>query len=307
MTYRVVDGSVGRSVRFAVTATWPVQLELAAAVEGTVTSVTAASTSTVAAGDSPLAIDLRPVTIAEGSTPMFRALRVGDRGPDVEQLQRFLRARPASSSVPVDGVFAQSTAAAVSAWQGELGLVADGTVQPGDLAFVPTLPARIAVLAKVGQRVSPGAPLIQILEMTPRLTIRLSDEQRLGLPADPAVRVTGPGGVWAGRFGTVVPAADGNEVELIAPGGGAVCAAECGAVSPPAGDYVAEVEVVPAASGPVVPVGAILTRADGTSVVTTEQGEVPVEIVAAADGLAVVRGVHAGQVLLLATPPDAGS
>lgn len=55
--------------------------------------------------------------------PLRPRLRLGDRGPDVEELQRLL-------GVAADGVFGEDTDAAVKAFQAARGLAADGVVGP---------------------------------------------------------------------------------------------------------------------------------------------------------------------------------
>jgi len=72
-------------------------------------------------------------------------------------------------------------------------------------------------------------------------------------------------------------------------------------------DFPADIVVVPETAGPVVPVAAIQTGADGSTFVTGTSGDpVAVEVVASHAGLAVVDGVETGDVLLLPfeSPPD---
>ena len=64
-----------------------------------------------------------PTTVAPDS-----ALGVGDRGPEVRQLQERLNAL--GSELKVDGIFGLTTRAAVMAFQAQQGLAPDGVVGP---------------------------------------------------------------------------------------------------------------------------------------------------------------------------------
>lgn len=65
-------------------------------------------------------------------------LSVGDRGPEVTNLQKRLNA--AGASLTADGVFGNGTRDAVMAFQTRKGLKADGVVGPATLAALPPLP-----------------------------------------------------------------------------------------------------------------------------------------------------------------------
>lgn len=66
---------------------------------------------------------------ADGITIAPRTLRKGDRGTDVEEVQRTLNADPRYPT-KVDGIFGADTAASVRAFQADHGLNADGIVGP---------------------------------------------------------------------------------------------------------------------------------------------------------------------------------
>jgi hypothetical protein len=64
--------------------------------------------------------------------------------------------------------------------------------------------------------------------------------------------------------------------------------------------FSTEIVVVPETEGPVIPVAGILTDPDGSTSVRLADGTtIEVEVLAVADGLAVVEGVSAGDVILL--------
>jgi hypothetical protein len=64
--------------------------------------------------------------------------------------------------------------------------------------------------------------------------------------------------------------------------------------------FSTEIVVVPETEGPVVPVAGVVTSPDGSTAVVLVGGEmVEVTVLAVADGLAVVEGVSAGDVIVL--------
>jgi len=68
-----------------------------------------------------------PVSLPEHPVPVLRTLRLGDRGSDVASLQHLLGMENLGTG---SGVFGPKTRAAVVAFQGSHGLVADGAVGP---------------------------------------------------------------------------------------------------------------------------------------------------------------------------------
>lgn len=316
VTYTVGEGSVGHSLSFVAVAEWePVRLARTEAV-GVVTSVGVEPGSRVSAGDVLFEVGLRPVIAAEGTTPAFRDLNVRDRGDDVAQLQELL-ASLGFFDGETDGVFGSSTGSAVRAWQRWLGVADDGVVPLGDVVFVSDLPARVVLGEEVavGARLGGGEETVWGLPADPSFWVPLTPEQRSVVPIDAAVMVTYGEGVWAAETVRAVesdgPQGGVGELRLVleAAGGGSVCGAVCADWVPIEGrsDFPADIVVVPETAGPVVPLAAIQTGADGSTFVTGTSGDpVAVEVVASHAGLAVVDGVETGDVLLLPfeSPPD---
>lgn len=117
-----------------------------------------------AVGDVLMRVDNRPIVLMYGETPAYRAMDAGTSpeppppagprdgkkqpapppkpatppsiGPDVEQLERGL-GMLGYSGFTVDEEFTSGTAAAVRAWQEDLGLPATGRVALGDVVFLP--------------------------------------------------------------------------------------------------------------------------------------------------------------------------
>jgi peptidoglycan hydrolase-like protein with peptidoglycan-binding domain len=270
-----------------------------------VTSVAIVPGDDVLAGDVLYAVDLRPVVVAEGATPMFRDLGLNSEGPDVAQLQELL-ASLGFYSGEIDGDFGTGVRAAVREWQDSLGLEDDGVIRRGDVVFVSSLPARVVLADEVtvGAPLAGGEVVVRELVGDPEFAIPLSPEQRSLVPLSADVFVTFDGGVWPGRIVEAVEDELRGELLLVLEGvdGGAVCGSDCAAAVPLLGEtsFSTEIVVVPETEGPVIPVAGILTDPDGSTSVRLADGTtVEVEVLAVADGLAVVEGVSAGDVILL--------
>jgi peptidoglycan hydrolase-like protein with peptidoglycan-binding domain len=98
--------------------------------------------STVRRGQALFQVDERAVVHLYGSLPLYRTLRPGVTGRDARQLERNL-ATLGYRGFTVDGTYSAATAAAVRAWQANLGLAQTGTVELGQVLFTPG-PIRIA-------------------------------------------------------------------------------------------------------------------------------------------------------------------
>ncbi len=303
--YTVAEGVVGRSLRFPSVASWQFRDLARNASVGVVTSVAVSPGDEVAAGDVLYAVDLRPVVVAVGDTPMFRDLGLKSEGPDVVQLQELLTSLGLYSG-KVDGVFGLAVRAAVRDWQDSLGLDDDGAVRRGDVVFASSLPARVVLANEVtvGAPLSGGEIVVRELVGDPEFVIPLSPQQRSVVPLSADVFVTYDGGVWPGRIVEVVEDELRGELLLVleGDGGGSVCGSDCAVAVPLIGEtsFSTEIVVVAETAGPVVPVAGVLTEADGSTSVRLADGTtVAVTVLAVADGLAVVEGVAAGDVIVL--------
>jgi multidrug efflux system membrane fusion protein len=126
-----------------------------ARLSGTVTALPAVG-DVVRRGEPIYALAGEPVLLMYGAVPAYRALADGvTEGKDVEQLERNLAAlgyEPAT----VDEDFTYTTAAAVSAWQEDVGLEATGEVELGRVAFLGG-PQRVTELeATLGEALGGG-------------------------------------------------------------------------------------------------------------------------------------------------------
>ena len=174
---------------------------------GTLTWI-AAEGATVMRGEPLLKVDELPIVALYGAVPMYRALGNGMVGADVRQLQENL-VELGYAEIVIDGIYAQSTTAAVLAWQADLGLVQTGMVEPVQVVFTPG-PVRIAEhVAGVGDLLgSDRAHILTYTDTTRIATVALNVvDQALAIKGG-AVTVTLPdertvAGVIA-KVGTVV-------------------------------------------------------------------------------------------------------
>lgn len=104
-------------------------------------------------------IDGRAVRLLYGSGPMYRTLKPGDEGRDVEQLERNLAALGYTGFTP-DTEYTELTAAAVKRWQRAHGSERTGRVGPRDIAFAPGKVRIRSVQSAVGDLAQPGAPVL---------------------------------------------------------------------------------------------------------------------------------------------------
>lgn len=304
ITYTVGMGSVERSIRLAVDATWQYEDIARNARAGIVTSIEVASPKQVADGDILLTMDLRPTVAAIGTVPAFRDLRRGETGRDVAQLVSLLR-RLGYYRGGDTATYSSAVETAVKQWQRKLGEQQDGIVHLGDVVFVPSLPAQIALdgAIAVGAELRGGEPLLRrALEV--RFSVALTQDQAASAPEGTSIAVSHGDGTWPARLGKLGtdPTTGDLRADVVGLDGKAVCGDVCAAAVPPDAhaSFEAMAKIVPRTEGPVIPIAAVQTTADGTTVVTRQDGSTaPVTIEASSGGLAVVSGIGAGDVVLL--------
>jgi peptidoglycan hydrolase-like protein with peptidoglycan-binding domain len=86
--------------------------------------------------------DDAPVVLLYGTLPLYRMLRTGVEGKDVELVERNL-AELGYDGFTVDDSYTSATADAVRAWQSDLGVDDTGTVEPGRVV-IASGPIRVA-------------------------------------------------------------------------------------------------------------------------------------------------------------------
>lgn len=297
----VAPGEVGSSINLNTVAEWspvPVGANLAS---GVVTQVAVAAGEEVSTGSVLYRVNERPVVIAQGTVPAFRAVGNGTAGADAAQVQQLL-ATLGYYSGPVDGEVGGGTASAIREWQRSLGVPRTGVVDAGDIIFVPALPTRVSLDDEIiarGKSVLGGEEVVQGLPATPVFVVPATEAQAGMMPVGTLVEITSPDGdVWvafvAGQMrddqtGTI-------NVSLEGRGGAVICADACGQV-PVTGQSRLSSRIVTqeTVSGLVVPSAALTTGADRQVAVIGDDGErMPVTVIASARGMSVIEGVADG-------------
>ncbi len=265
----VEPGQVGSSLSLNTVARWePTPVGVNQAV-GVVTAVAVAAGDDVSAGTVLYTVGLRPVVIAQGEVPAFRAIGSGTRGDDVAQLQQLL-SQLGFLDGEADGEARWSTVEAIADWQESLGLARIGTVELGDVIFVPHLPTRVSLDVEAiarGTSVSGGEEVVLALPPSPVFTVPVTATQAGMIPTGTQVRITAPdGSVWdAAATDQAVEAQSQNVVVgLGAPGGEVICGDQCGQI-PVTGEALlsSTIITVPSVEGLVVPSAALVTDASG--------------------------------------------
>lgn len=193
---KTVDGQLDYAQRRAVKS--PVQ--------GTITKA-AQPGKTVSLGQRLYERDARPVVLLYGSTPMFRAMKTGTRGPDVLQLERNLRDLGFGSGLYVDVRYDEATKAAVKAWQTSLEVTANGEIGQGDVVFQRGPVRVMSADAALADAIGPDKAVLTVASTRP--VVRASLDQ-----ADGAL------------------AAAGTKAEIAMPGGGTRHGKVSGVVAP---------------------------------------------------------------------------
>lgn len=299
-TVEVVEQELGR----VITVTTSVSREQTPvafnALTGVVTQTSASGE--LAAGTVLYTVGQTPVVLVQGEVPFWRALGPGLRGEDVRQLQSLLVDQGAG--ITASGVWDQPTERAWTSWLQDQGYPGADEVPLGQLVAVESLPAGIVVdqtTARKGVTLSGGEEIVSAAGTEPVFAMELTQSQAQMIPPGTAVTVHHADGAWPGVTVESQVSSEGQIlVGVTSPEGGLVCADECGLL--PAEEVtqlLTDVNVVSPQKGPVVPVAAITTAADGTSSVLVGPAGAPqrrdVRILAVADGLAVVEGVEVGE------------
>jgi peptidoglycan hydrolase-like protein with peptidoglycan-binding domain len=159
---------------------------------GTVTELPAEGT-TIARGKALFRLDNQPVTLLYGALPAYRPLAIDVKGVDVKQLEQNLWDL-GYRGFTVDETFTASTAAAVKAWQKDLGRTVTGAVDPGQIVYAASDVRVDSLSTQVGAVVGPGAAVEKVTGTAPLVTVALDmSSARLARTGAP-VRITLPGG-----------------------------------------------------------------------------------------------------------------
>lgn len=165
---------------------------------------------TVRRGEPLYKVDQRPVVVLYGKLPLYRTLRAGVDGDDVEQLEENLAAL-GYTGFTVDDAYTDGTAAAVTSWQEDLGLTETGTVEPGQVVITPSAVRIGERTARVGDRVG-GGQVLAYTGTTRLVTVDLEVADQSLAVKGRKVSVHIPGGTTVegkiARVGTVAEASE---------------------------------------------------------------------------------------------------
>jgi peptidoglycan hydrolase-like protein with peptidoglycan-binding domain len=192
-TAEIVRGDLIDTESVDGTLTYAGERQIGSGANGTVTWAPAA-VRVISRGESLFKVDGKPVTLMYGPLPVYRTLRNGVEGKDVEQLERNLRKLGYGADMTVDEDFTAATAQAVKDWQEDRGLAETGTVDAGQIVFQPASIRVKEVKAGVGGRVSAGGAALTVTGVDRRVHVDLdADKQDLAPPGD-RVTIELPGG-----------------------------------------------------------------------------------------------------------------
>ncbi len=256
------------------------------------------------------AVDSRPVVLMLGDVPAYRALTVGDTGPDVEQLEQALTdlGYAEDAGLAVDGVFDGQTRAAVILWQADIGAHTDGVVNLGEVVFRGEPIRVVNRSAMPGDGVQNGAPIFESSASFTFVTVELpTDDQDLVAVGD-GVAVELPDGEVVTATVTEI-----GSVAQVGQGGGSffemTVTLDDPEAAPGLDEAPVDVEVVSDSASDVlaVPVTALLALAEGGYAVevVNEDGTtflIGVEPGLFADGRVEVVGEGLADGMLVAVP-----
>lgn len=204
------------------TQTWEATLEpgerstVTASGQGTITRL-AEPGQAVKPGDELYRLNEQPVVLLDGKVPMFRDLAPGDTGADAEQMTANLQALG----------YGGFTADAVRAWQQDIGAAPTGVVSSTQVVFLPQARRVDTLHVGVGDRVSPGAPVVDVTGTKQVVSLEVPTDDRDRLDGGTKVTVVLPdGNELPGTVGTAAvlepaaapgqgPEADAQESEAM--------------------------------------------------------------------------------------------
>ncbi|MFG1703148.1 efflux RND transporter periplasmic adaptor subunit [Nonomuraea sp. M3C6] len=184
---KTVDGSL----------TYAGERRLASGASGTVTWV-AAEGAVIRRGRPLLRVDRRPLVLMYGRLPLYRTLQQGvSDGPDVEQLERNLKALGYGDYLTVDDHFSYATSQAVKEWQDDRGLAETGNVDAAQVVFQPAAVRVTDAKATVGARTAPGQQALTVSGIRRLVHVDLDTGDQSLARKGAKVTVTLPGGEQA--------------------------------------------------------------------------------------------------------------
>ncbi|MBF4463091.1 MULTISPECIES: peptidoglycan-binding protein [unclassified Rathayibacter] len=194
-TVQLSIGTVEKTSTQKGTLQYPVVKSLLSRSTGTMTAVPAVG-ATLDRGDTLYEVDTVPTTLLIGTSPVWRDLSVGAKGPDVLQLEQNLSALGYFSRVP-DEEFLEPTAQAVRAWQKALGVPETGVVLQSAIAVAPSAVRVGSTPLPVEAAVGAGTTVLTLTARTPSVEVMLPLAEQTVAVVGASVSVTMPDGSTA--------------------------------------------------------------------------------------------------------------
>jgi hypothetical protein len=141
----------------------------------------------VACGRVLYRVDDKPVLLLCGTVPAYRALRVGDAGHDVRQLNRNLHVRGAGDA------FTTKTQKALEALQSRRGAHVTGALALGDAVFLPEAVRIAKVTGQLGGSAQPGAQALNATSETLHVQVNLDPSDQGQVKRGDRAQITLPG------------------------------------------------------------------------------------------------------------------
>jgi hypothetical protein len=136
-----------------------------------------------------------PVVLLYGSTPAYRALSTGARGPDVAELNADLVALGYATHAqlsPRSASFGSATTVALERLQAALRVTRNGMLTLGQAVFEPTAVRVTSVSAQPGGRSQPGETVLQGTSTTRQVQVALDASQQTSMAVGNKVSITLP-------------------------------------------------------------------------------------------------------------------
>lgn len=147
---------------------------------GVVTDIYRAAGETVTSGESVLSINGVDRLAFASNQPLWRPLRRGDTGADVDELQRLLVAK--GYDVQPDGEFGATTQEAVKLLEASLGISKpSGVFDPGWVLWLPSETFQISSIAISVGSPAPSAGSVVLAGPPPLLHVEFQDDQDVPL------------------------------------------------------------------------------------------------------------------------------
>ena len=140
-------------------------------------------------------VNNRPVVLLYGSTPAYRTLSAGARGPDVAELNADLVALRYATHAQLNlssAYFGSSTTTAVEGLQNALGVTPNGALTLGQAVFEPTALRVTSLSAQPGGSSQPGDTVLQGTSTTRQVQVALDASQQTSMAVGNKVSITLP-------------------------------------------------------------------------------------------------------------------